>query len=195
MAHDDMPDGEPFYGEIDFDYPLVAELAALLDAKLDDMLTQAEGREEDADAAGEWDYYEHAVGLGFVLLQQYVTSIIGPSAKSTLRRLGQEPVADVVHHAANFWKHRGEWCHVIENGRLRFDVLADAKHAKKRKETIDALLKDAGVDVHAEDYPLSSVLQCIAGPASGRFGRVVSQLALWRVDVRRAQKADGDAKP
>lgn len=153
------------------------EVAVTLDGVLARIEREAEGHGELADSFGDGDRFEHVAGLGFVLLQQYCV-VIAVDSKGA-----RPPRADVVHCAANYWKHHADWPQVIEGDRVVYDTSPggskrEQAFVEQRKRTIEGL-RAIEVDAHAE-YPMSCTLQKLAGDGPGRFERLVSQLSEWR---------------
>lgn len=99
---------------VDYDLDLLRELLQLLDAQLD-RLGKWAARADDADREGIYDSEEHVVGLGFVACQTYLVATYGAMLVKKPKALGFGPphrsgytIAQLVNHAANYWKHRDE---------------------------------------------------------------------------------------
>jgi hypothetical protein len=103
-------------GIIDCDMDLLVHVATVLDEQLD-LISEKSVEISDADAFGLHDRGEHVAGLGFVACQAYMAATYGfvRLPKKLVLQLGPRHgpsgrfVADVVNHAANFWKHHSEW--------------------------------------------------------------------------------------
>jgi len=79
MNDSSLPQGEEYRGRtdcVDFFYPLLDEVAALLDSKLDQLKNEAAAC-SDPDSSGVFDHMEYVAGLGFVVFQEYITAICG----------------------------------------------------------------------------------------------------------------------
>ncbi|APW61641.1 hypothetical protein [Paludisphaera borealis] len=158
----------------DFDLNLLSELLEVIDRQLEVVLSGCDDFEE-ADQLGYFDRVEHAVGLGFVASQAYLTSTYGSlGIKKTAalsvgprHREGQTIVA-IINHAANFWKHRDEW--ILDNG-------------VERQKTVRNLFEAIGCPVD-QGYPLSCMLTKLADPSPASFRPLVSLLAQWRDKLR-----------
>jgi len=123
------------------------------------------------------DRAEHAMGLGFVACQAYLTAkcaAIGMT-KSVALALGprynaKHTVAEAINHAANYWKHQAEW---------RW-----SNPTRLQERTVNAL--DA-CDVVPEpsEYPLSGILAELASPQLAAFMPIVPKLTEWNDEIRR----------
>jgi hypothetical protein len=159
---------------LDFDHDLLVEVLAVIDGQLDTILRGWSDAAE-ADEFGYFDRAEHITGLGFVACQAYMTATYGfmNLAKSRALSLGPrhktgQTIADIINHAANFWKHYDEWH--LEKG--------IAKHDRTRA-AFESL--ESPVDL---DYPLSGILAELAVPQPPSFKLLADRLALWRDDLR-----------
>jgi hypothetical protein len=124
----------------------------------------------DPDAFGIYDQAEATFGLGFAACQQYIAATCGSRKFPKEKALAIGPKhrsgmysADIVNHAANFWKHHDEW-------------QIDGKPNKKTVSAIERL----GFQV-TDCYLLSNVLASIVAPHKPcRFEPVISLLEIWR---------------
>src|SRR4051812_20574440 len=98
----------------DPDLDLLSDLVAVLDGHLEAVSAKCQG--SFADELGCFDRMEHVVGLGFTACQTYLTATYGfievPKSTALLvgpRHRSGRSVAEVVNHAANYWKHNEEW--------------------------------------------------------------------------------------
>jgi hypothetical protein len=157
----------------DPDLELLTELTALMDRH-----TQAIMAEWDAaNPVDETDYFdrmEHVTGLGFVACQAYLTATFGFTGTSKKQALSLgpthacgRPLAEIVNHAANYWKHHDEW-------RLQ--------RTSANREWIALAFDDIGFPVDG-DYPLSGVLTTLVEPALAAFAHLLPKLDEWRTTL------------
>lgn len=166
---------------LDADLDLAAEVTDLVDRHLE----SAEiGNLALADALGDFDRLEHLVGLGFAACQRYLSATYGflgvPKMTALTAGLGHpsgKAVAELVNHAANYWKHHEEW--------------ALDKNPVQRQRVVDAFAA-AGISVD-DNYPLLAMLRVLAEPSPPSFAPVILVLARWRDElrVRQAQQSPG----
>lgn len=71
---------------------------------------------EDADQFGYFDVAEHITGLAFVACQTYIATVCGgigidksDAIKKGPQHAGGLSKAQIIKHAANYWKHNNEW--------------------------------------------------------------------------------------
>lgn len=157
---------------IDYDLDLLAELASVLDLKLDglDRLIQ---RYDDADAFG--DSADGVCGLGFVACQQYLTATASWLGVEKAKALACGPVhqcgdtvVSIVNHAANYWKHGDEWALGLSE-----------KQQGKTQAGLAAVLAD-----FESGYPLTVILARLVSPSEPwRFRHLLPFLASWRDDL------------
>jgi hypothetical protein len=155
-------------GEIlDFDLQFLRELVRLLDAQLEDIEKQAT-HVSDVDAFGE--AFEYIAGIGFVACQGYLAVTYGSLGVKKQDALKKKPghrsgytIAELVNHAANFWKHHEEW--------------PLNPNSRQQAATLAAL---AALDIEGKDYPLSCALAALVLPTRGRFHALLSHLEAWR---------------
>jgi len=156
---------------LDFDMDLLVHVAVALDGQLDS-ITQKSVKVLDADAFGFYDRAEHITGLGFVACQAYMAATYGfiRFPKKVALQVGPQHspsgryIADVINHAANFWKHHSEW-----------PLCRD----ESRQRAIRNAFNDVGFPVDT-DYPLSGILTELATPEDARFEVLANRLKLWR---------------
>jgi hypothetical protein len=163
-------------GFIDYDLELLADLMHVIDDQLDRIVRQST-RVDDPDAMGYFDRAEHITGLGFVACQAHMASTYGFLHVSKPVALARGPrhscgrtVAELVNHAANYWKHNSEWP-LGKNDSRRAKIIA----------AFEAIGFPVGVD-----YPLSGVLTELTAPHAASFGPIVTALESWRNDVQTA---------
>ncbi len=169
---DDPGDAEEYRGRIDcidFFYPLLQEVAELIDSKLDQIDDEAADL-TDPDAFGLTDRAEYVIGFGFVACQEYLTSITGTEKRDARLRCGPArgrfTLAETVNAAANYWKHHGEWSTPPKGVALT---------------TID-ILRELGVDAQGY-YPMLETIARLRGDLPKRFGALLPGLAAWRDEV------------
>ena len=126
---------------------------------------------EDADQFGYFDVAEHITGLGFVACQTYIATVcggIGADKSDALKKGPQHSgglsKAQIINHAANYWKHNNEW--------------ALAK-PDRRREAIEKAFDSVGFPV-GTDYPLSGILTELSAPHSASLAAVADFLRDWK---------------
>ena len=147
-------------GIIDCDMDLLVHVVTVLDEQLD-RIPERSVEIPDADALGLYDRAEHITGLGFAACQAYMAATYGfiRFSKKVALQLGPGHgpsgrfVADVVNHAANFWKHHSEWP-------FHKDVV--------REQAVRGAFNDLGFSVDM-DYPLNGILAELAAPDDARI--------------------------
>ncbi|EPO3014575.1 hypothetical protein ACT7T9_003401 [Vibrio cholerae] len=120
------------------------------------------------------DEGEYLIGLGFCIMQRYMFDVLMDVNLKPLeaRKLGPcssfgEPVAELIHTAANYWKHEPEWHIWLE------------KLSKQSQETIDRVL-------HHRDsahYPLSDLLADLNNSSDLTLLGCLPYLIDWRKAV------------
>lgn len=161
----------------DFGLALLAEVLCVIDRRVETIINDRPDASE-ADALGDLDRIEHAVGLGFVTCQVYLTTTYGSLGFDKAKALAVGPrvrsgqsLASLVNHAANYWKHQGEWG--LERGTAR---------QERTREAFD----DLGCPVDL-DYPLQGILRRLAAPEIASLTPLVPLLMRWRDDLRAVQ--------
>jgi hypothetical protein len=161
---------------LDVNLNLLTELINIIDQQLDNTIRQSRGV-DDPDGFGYFDSAEQITGLGFVVCQTYVATVCGRLLVEKEKALtvgpqhpsGQTKV-QIVNHAANYWKHNGEW---------------PLDRSPKRRMIIEAAFESIGFPVNTE-YPLSGVLTEVASPESAGFKPVIAALELWKNELSKA---------
>ncbi|MFC1634878.1 hypothetical protein ACFL5Z_08550 [Planctomycetota bacterium] len=156
-----------------FDLQLLRELVQLIDQQLK-KIEQLCSEVDDPDSLGYFDRGEHVIGLGFVACQTFMSSVCGHlriSRRSALAigpsHPGGNTKAQIINHAANYWKHHNEW------NPIKTD---------RRRESIEKAFNSVGFSVDL-DYPLSNVLAELSMPGKVRFQSVLSALEVWKDEV------------
>jgi hypothetical protein len=160
---------------IDYDLDLLRHIVDALDTQLDRDCEDAVTC-QDPDSFGVFDRIEHLTGLGFVACQTYLAATYGSLkiSKDAALKLGPlhrpwMPVASLVNHAANLWKHQDKWA-LQQNARAR--------------DRIISAFDDLGYPALGE-YPLSGCLAELCSPAEARFKSLLPLLSRWRDDLRK----------
>jgi hypothetical protein len=120
---------------------------------------------------GYFDEAEHICGQGFVASQTYIAETFGHLDVPKARALAVAPETAVttINHAANLWKHRGEW-----------KAKNRAASSKQQQAKTVAALTAIGVAVETADYPLTDILAVLAAPAPWAFAHLLPKLEAWR---------------
>jgi hypothetical protein len=167
-------------GSETFDYSLdlLRDLVPVLDAhiaKLEHNLREEESDfwTEELEAAR-----EHAIGLGLVACQTYITDVTGALDFKKSQTLSLPPLhpsgsslASAVNAAANRWKHEGEW---------------DAGVEDKRRDDVLAIFDAMGVH-RATDFPLAAMMRSMNTP---NLAAVVDRLTEWRDNVIQVDRTE-----
>lgn len=158
---------------VDLETNLMRQTILALDAHLSDLSARS-AECEDPDAFGYFDSMECATGLGFVACQTYMAAVYGPLRVEKSRAMAVGPrhpggltKAEMINHAANYWKHNNEW---------------PLDRSQKRRDAIEAAFATVGFSVGGE-YPLAGVLTVIADPQCASLSAVLDVLDLWKADM------------
>ena len=156
---------------IDYELALFREVAQLLDRSTE---TLFETIRDDFELADQFDYastLEHWIGLGLAAAQVYLVSSIGEAAAQDKRRdalalpptVSGLPVASIVNHGANLWKHANEW---------------DWDKPDARRRDIQSTF--AALDILDTDMlPLSSLLMKVTGQSTPVLVPLAPLLEAW----------------
>ena len=117
---------------------------------------------------------EYLIGVGFCAMQRYLFDVLQDIEieASYARKLGPksqkgEPLAKLIHAAANYWKHESEW-HIWLD-KLRNDS----------QKTVDIILQGK----ESADYPLADLLSELCGAKPLLLVNCLPQLLEWRAAV------------
>ena len=165
---------------IDFQKGLTSQLINIIDERIDKLYYLIENSHIDDESI--FESIEHIVGLGFVVLQQYITVVRGDFKKYKKDALSKEPkhesgntFAKIVDASADYWKHKGEW-------RL------DTDRNRKGKEDIEAIFKTISINspVSVNDYyPLVKILFELSHTKNRQFNAVFKKIREWRNELNR----------
>ena len=116
---------------------------------------------------------EYLIGLGFVVIQQYMTVICGTLNKDKSCELRKGPkyknkatFAKIVNESANYWKHHNEW---LSEGQRNY-------YEKKSDKFFKCILsKNNSCDLH---HRLYSTLSDISD--NGRLDDVLNIISEWK---------------
>lgn len=154
----------------DAELSYLEELLVLIDKSLTE--TNARINKADTWEVETWcDKGEYLIGTGFCLMQRYLFSTLTDTKldPKTARQLGPKtkravPIAELIHSAANYWKHSPEW-------HIWLQILE-----KRSQRTIDSTLH--GRD--SADYPLSCLLADFCEGQKPSLVSCLPYLAEWR---------------
>jgi hypothetical protein len=156
---------------VDLETDLVRGTILTLDAHLTELADRSAVC-PDADAYGYFDSMESATGLGFVACQTYMAAVYGPLRVEKARALSVGPrhangltKAEIINHAANYWKHNNEWA---------------LDRSTKRREKIENVFDSLPIC----EYPLCEILVEIADPQFASLSAVLDVLEQWKADVQ-----------
>ena len=117
---------------------------------------------------------EYLIGVGFCAMQRYLFDVLQDIEieASHARKLGPksqkgEPLAKLIHAAANYWKHEPEWHLWLD--KLRGDS----------QRTVDIILQGK----ESADYPLADLLSDLCGDKPLLLVNCLPQLLEWRAAV------------
>ena len=166
---------------IQYDLELLKELVQLIDQQIE-KICQLCSEVDDPDSFGYFDRAEHVTGLGFVACQTFMSSVCGNLGVSKTKALAIGPShssgntkAEIINHAANYWKHNSEW---------------NLSKKDKRHENIEKAFKSIGFPIHL-DYPLSGVLAELSLPGEARFQSVLGALDVWKDELGKIRSVEG----
>lgn len=148
-----------------YDLELLKELVQLIDQQIEKICPLC-SEVDDPDSLGYFDRAEHVTGLWFVACQTFMSSVCGNLEVSKRNALTIGPShssgntkAQIINHAANYWKHKNEW---------------NLSKKDKRRENIEKAFESVGFSVDL-DYPLSGVLTELSLPGEARFQSVLGE--------------------
>ncbi len=160
---------------IHYDLKLLKELVQLIDQQIE-KICQLCSDVDDPDSLGYFDRGLVVIGLGFVACQTFMSSVCGHLGVSKGNALAICPLhssgntkAQIINHAANYWKHNNEW---------------DPSKKDKRREDIEKAFESVGFSVDL-DYPLSCVLTELSLPGEARFQSVLGALDVWKDELEK----------
>jgi hypothetical protein len=153
----------------DRELQLLAELLNNLDEKVVEV-SNLISKSVDPESDGLTDRGEYFIGVGFSVIQQYLTDTLTLTSVSKRRALDIGPryseeftFISVVNAAANWWKHSAEWVGQETTNRLALQT------QKIVVETVESM-----------DYPLSNVLAKLLGTSEITLSALLPNLVLWR---------------
>ena len=160
---------------IHYDLELLKELVQLIDRQIEKNC-QLCSDVDDPDSLGYFDSAENITGLGFVACQTFMSSVCGNLGVNKGKALASGPShssgntkAQIVNHAANYWKHNNEW---------------DEGKRDKQREVIEKAFESVGCSVN-QDCPLSGVLYEISLPGQARFQSILGALEVWKDELEK----------
>lgn len=156
---------------IDYRKGLTSQLISIIDGRIDELWPLIKNSHTD-----DFEIIEHIVGLGFVVLQQYMTFVYGNLKKKKKDVLSKGPkhkdgktFSEIVNASANYWKHRSEWP-LDKNCR-------DKDNRIKDTEAILRSFSDNG------GYPLVNILSELSHTENRRFNAVFKKILEWRNEL------------
>ena len=162
---------------IDYDLELLTDVLRPLDKQLEGIVREST-QVSDPDGFGYFDRAEHITGLGFVACQWYMASMRGSLRVRKLKALALGPlhrsglsVEEIINHAANYWKHYGEW-----------PIDKNSNNQRRITEAFEEIGFPVGTD-----YPLSGILTEIVAPSEASFGSLIKLLECWRDELLKSK--------
>ena len=133
----------------------------------------------DPDSCGVFDFAEALAGMGFVTCQWFLATTHGwyQVDKPTALKLGPLhssglTFAEIINHAANYWKHHDEW--------------PVGKKKKDAERIIEAFAK-LGIN-QKDDYPLTNLLAEINSKKETQFAPLIPLLEQWAKKISEISK-------
>ncbi len=160
----------------DSELQLLSELLSTLDEKLRE-IHELMANSTDSESDGLCDRGEYLIGVGFSVIQQYITDTLtltgirkDRALDIGLRYSNNHSFVSIVNAAANWWKHSAEW----------MGKPVQSHQAKKTQEIVNDVIDTDG-------YPLSNVLAKLQGTSTIMLSALLPNLILWRsaVDTER----------
>ena len=189
--------------DIDYQKGLTSQLINIIDERIDELISLEEGEEIGEETWEEiFEYIEHIVGLGFVVLQQYMTVAYGNLQKKKKDVLSKGPkhkngntFSEVVNASANYWKHNSEWpldknynyiTDVTQFSRVSDkqdrELLRIVSYIKKIEAIFNKMIHPVSVN---DDYPLGNILFELSHTENRRFSAVFKKILEWRNELNR----------
>ena len=167
---------------IDFQKGLTSQLINIIDKRIDklyDLIENSHIDDENIESIGA--DIEHIVGLGFVVLQQYITVACGDFKKRKNKDVlskgpkhkGGNTFSEIVNASANYWKHNSQWS--LDKNR-------------SHKEDIEAIFKTISITSPIsvdDDYPLGNILSKLSHTEKEQFNAVFKKIQEWRNELNR----------
>lgn len=158
--------------EMDYELDLLSTVTSIIDRSIEALINESNSC-QDPDAYGIFDKIEHVTGFGFVACQTYINSTYPESNLSKKESLNKGKVHScgltyiaLINHAANFWKHQGEW---VNEGN------------SKARERIIQSFEELGYPVDL-DYPISGCLTELTDNST-TFQALQAILEEWRNQI------------
>ena len=166
---------------IDYRKGLTSQLINIIDERIDELWDLIENSHiDDERIFSIYENIEHIVGLGFVVLQQYMTFVYGNLEKKKKDVLPKGPkhksgntFAKIVDASANYWKHNSEWS-------------LDTRRNRKGKEDIEAIFETISINspISVNDYyPLVNILFELSHTEKEQFNAVFKKILEWRNEL------------
>lgn len=163
---------------IDYRKGLTSQLISIIDERIDELWPRIKNSHIDDERI--FESIEHIVGLGFVVLQQYMTFVYGNLEKKKKEVLPKGPkhksgntFAKIVDASANYWKHNSEWS--LDKNR-------------SHKEKIEAIFETISINspISVNDYyPLVNILFELSHTEKEQFNAVFKKILEWRNELNR----------
>ena len=165
--------------DIDFQKGLTSQLINIIDERIDKLYYLIKNNHIDDESI--FESIEHIVGLGFVVLQQYMTVVCGELKKEKKDMLPKGPkhesgntFAKIVDVSANYWKHNSEWS------------LDKNRSYKEKSEAFFKTISINGHPVSVNDYYLLvNILFKLSHTEKGQFNAVFKKILEWRNELKR----------
>lgn len=170
---------------IDYRKGLTSQLINIIDERIDELWPLIKNSHIDDESIESiesiFEIIEHIVGLGFVVLQQYMTVVYGNLQKDKKDVLPKGPkhesgntFAKIVDASANYWKHNSEWS--LDKNR-------------SYKEKSEAFFKTVSINGHPvsvnDYYLLVNILFELSHTEKGQFNAVFKKILEWRNELYR----------
>ena len=165
--------------DIDFQKGLTSQLINIIDERIDKLYYLIKDNHIDDESI--FESIEHIVGLGFVVLQQYMTVVCGELKQEKKDMLPKGPkhesgntFAKIVDVSANYWKHNSEW---------------SLDRNRSYEEKSEAFFKTISINGHPvsvnDYYLLVNILFKLSHTEKGQFNAVFKKILEWRNELYR----------
>lgn len=164
---------------VDMDFNLLAEMIEHLDVKIK-AINKEISLSGDPDSNGLCDSIEYFIGVGFSLIQRYISSTYPQldmkkdiALKLGVKITGELSYIKAINAGANYWKHQDEWGLI---NCVSKDVTALNKNAQYTVNTIELLTPWA-------DYTCANLLAVLVGDKEFILSSLLPYIEAWRYEL------------
>lgn len=164
---------------LDNNFYFLTEILDVIDSRIEKIMNEIQ-TSADPDSNGLFDEGEYFIGVGFSLIQQYMSSTY-PSLginKDDALQLGakitdQLSYIKAINAGANYWKHQSEWGLV---NLITRDISKLSGNAKSTINTVELLTPWA-------EYTCSNLLAELTREDSFTLSSLLPYVKQWRIDL------------